>query len=266
MKIYDITDKENAYDTLLRLTDARDIVIQHCLRLATYDGSGNVFQQMIEDFNVHPTFKCDDLICHLQHMTTSANGCKHIKEKGLTDLRVTYEDTDSELRQFLDEQNIKIDLSGQRLYFNGEDMGSIKYSKGDTSRDFLSEEYKRISVGRKFYYDFCICGFFSFDHESPYGGNVNRRPEILHNISELIKKNIDQIWAESHKTYVVKFSVPYNQLVLENPNFNEIDFLQWAFYNAVGNPDENIVLLKDHVSVPSEDIISIERFDYKRRF
>lgn len=160
MKIYDITDKENAYNTFLRLSNVDERVLQRYIHEAKYGGSWDIFKRMLEKYDVRPTFKKDELICHLQHMTTSANGCEHIKEKGLTDLRITYEDTDSELRQFLDEQGVKIDLPGQRIYFNGEDLGSIEYSKENNSSDYYSPTHRRWSIGRKFYYDFCICGFF----------------------------------------------------------------------------------------------------------
>lgn len=264
MKIYDITDKENAYNTFLRLSNVDERVLQRYINEAKYGGSGDIFKRMLEKYDVRPTFKKDELICHLQHMTTSANGCEHIKEKGLTDLRVTYEDTDSELRQFLDEQGVKIDLPGQRIYFNGEDLGSIEYSKENNSSDYYSPIHRRWCIGHKFYYDFCICGFFSFDHKRPYEGNVHYRPEILLNISQLIGKNIGKLWTETHKTYVVKFAVPYDNLF--NKELNEIDdFLYRAFNNAIDEPEENIALLQDHITVPPEDIISIERFDFNTK-
>lgn len=260
MKIYDITDKENAYNTFLRLSNVDERVLQRYIHEAKYGGSWDIFKRMLEKYDVRPAFKKDELICHLQHMTTSANGCEHIKEKGLTDLRITYEDTDSELRQFLDEQGVKIDLLGQRIYFNGEDLGSIEYSKENNSSDYYSPTHRRWSIGRKFYYDFCICGFFSFNHKRPYGGMVNYRPEILFNISELIRKRIDKVWTDTHKTYVVKFSIPYNQLV--HDDLDETDFLYKAFYNVVDELEDEEVLLQDHITVLPEDIISIERFDF----
>ena len=36
MKIYDITDKENAYNTLLRLSNINELVIQHYLHKIKY--------------------------------------------------------------------------------------------------------------------------------------------------------------------------------------------------------------------------------------
>ena len=89
---------------------------------------------------------------------------------------------------------------------------------------------------------------------------VNYRPEILFNISELIRKRIDKVWTDTHKTYVVKFSIPYNQLV--HDDLDETDFLYKAFYNVVDELEDEEVLLQDHITVPPEDIISIERFDF----
>lgn len=261
MKIYDITNKENAYNTLLRLSNINELVIQHYLHKIKYGLVDTSIEEMLEKYDVRPTFKKDELICHLQHMTTSANGCEHIKEKGLMDLRITYEDTDSELRQFLDEQGVKIDLPGQRIYFNGEDLGSIECSKKTYSNDPGSKQHKRYFVGFKFYKDFNVCGFLSFNHKSLYGGNVHRRPEILYNISSLIGKAIDDIWSHTHQSYIVKFSVPYKQVTFERGNIDEMELLRDAFYNAVYNDtDEKIVIMNDHIEIPPEDIISIDKF------
>lgn len=259
--IYDITDKDNAFNTLLRLSNVNEMVLNHYIYGAK-NLTGNTYESfhaMVQDFNIHPTFQMDDLICHLQQMTTSANECKNIKEKGITDLRTTYEDTESELRQFLEEQKVEIDIPGKRIYFNGEDKGSIAYTNEN-----LQDNRKRWSIGRKFYYDFCVCGFFCFNHKIPYGGRVNERPEILFNISEVIGKRIDNIWRDKHKCYVVKFKVPYSKLAREGMD-TKMDLLQNAFANATNDyiDDDRDALLKDHVIVPSNDIISISEFYFK---
>ena len=263
--IYDITDSENALETLVRLTDLKKEYWEHYIweTKMLSDDSWKSFQKIVERFDIHPTFDTDNLICHLQHITTSADGCKHIKNKGLRDLRITYEDTESELRRFLDEQGVKIDIPNARLYFNNEDIGSIEYSYNNFSNDYHSKTHRMWSVGRKFYYDFCVCGWFSFDHTDPYGGNVHERPEILFNISEAIGKRIDKIWKDTHKCYVIKFTTEYNNICKDIRGDERIDLLYRAFYVATYEPDERDALLKDGIFIPPENIISTERFDFK---
>lgn len=265
MQVYDITDKENAFNTLLNLTDANELVLNHYIHEAEMYPCDLMekFDTMVQYFNIHPTFTLDNLVCNLQHITTSANGCKNIIEHGITDLRTTYNDTSSELRQFLDEHNVRIDILGERIYYNGEDLGSIAYTNENNSSDFKSKIHKRHTIGYKFYNDFCVCGFFSFNHNVLYGGNVYLQPEILFNISELIGKRLDYIWRDTHKCYVVKFRVPYKNLVRDIEN--EKDVLYEAFRNATySSDDDKIALLKNNISVQPKDIISIERFNYKK--
>lgn len=263
--VYDITDKENSLETLVRLTDFKKEYWEHYIwetKMLSKD-SWKSFQRIIEQFNIHPTFDIDNLTCYLQHITTSADGCKHIKNKGLADLRTIYDDTESELRKFLDEQGVIIDITNARLYFNNEDIGSIEYSYNNFSHDCDSKIHKLWSVGRKFYYDFCVCGFFSFDHKRPYGGNVHERPEILFNISESIGKRIDDIWKDTHECYVVKFATPYTNICRDEIIDEKTDLLYKAFHNATYDADEDIALLKNGIFIPPENIISIERFEFE---
>lgn len=262
-KIYDITNAENSLKTLVNLTDGGEEVFKHYIHRVKYL-SGNIeecFNEMMNNFNIQPIFEMDDILYNLQHITTSSENCKHIKEKGLMDLRNTYIDTQSELYQFLNENSIKIDISERKLYFNNSEIGDISYENGISVHDYHSKEHKLRMVGYKFYRDFCICGFLSFDHKIPYGGNVHRRPEILFNIAQLIGKRIDNIWEEKHKCYVVKFSVPYRNTISMYIK-NKRDLLYYAFNNAIIETDDMEVLLKDNIQVPPEDIISIDRFDF----
>lgn len=264
-RIYDITDKENSLETLVRLTNLKKEYWKHYI-WETKMLSGDVwksFQKIVEEFDVQPNFEMDDLICCLQHFTTSADGCEHIKSKGITDLRTTYEDTESELRRFLDDQGVRIDIPNARLYFNNQNIESIEYSYNNFSHDYNSKIYKLWSVGRKFYYDFCVCGFFSFDHERPYGGYVHHRPEILLNISEAVGKRIDNVWRDTHECYIVKFYTQYTNICRDESIDEKIDLLYKAFHNVIYDADENVALLKDSIYVPPENIISVDRFEYQ---
>lgn len=264
--IYNITDKECSLQTLENLTGFK----KECWEHYTFEAKvmekdiDKAIDDIIERFNLNIDFKPEDMICVLQQITTSANGCENIKEHGLTDLVTTYSDLKSELRGFLEEQQVYIDLENKQLFYQDECVGSIRYSDYNYSSDFHSKKHYLWSVGRKFYYDFCVCGFYSFDHEHPYGGNVHERPEIIFNISQLIKKRIDNIWRDTHKCYVVTFKVPFNSVHNDFEGDIQKTLLYFAFKNAMYDEmGENIVLVKNGIQIPPEDIVSIERFDFK---
>lgn len=264
--IYNITDKDCSLQTLENLTGFKKEYWEHYTFEARVMGKDidKAIDDIIKRFNLHIDFTPEDIICVIQQITTSANGCKNIKEHGLTDLVTTYSDLNSELRKFLDDQQVYIDLEHEQLFYDDKNIGSIHFSHKDYQSDYHSKAHYLWAVGRKFYYDFCVCGFYSFDHEHPYGGNVHERPEIIFNISQLIGKRIDNIWRDTHKCYVVTFKVPFNDV--HNDFIGDIPrvLLYFAFKNAMyDETDENIVLVKNGIQIPAKDIMTIERFDFK---
>lgn len=264
--VYNITDRENSLKTLENLTGFKKEYWEHYTFEAKVMGKDidKAIDDVIKRFDLHIDFNPDDIVCILQQITTSANNCQNIREKGLTDLVTTYCDRKSELRKFLDEQNIYIDLKNEQLFYDNKHIGSIQYSYENYSSDHHCKKHYLWSVGRKFYYDFCVCGFYSFDHKHPYGGGVHERPEILFNISQLIGKHIDYIWRDTHDCYVVTFKVPFNNVHNDFEGNIQTTLLYFAFKNAMyEETDENIVLVKNGIQIPDKDILKIERFDFE---
>lgn len=264
--IYNITDKDNSLKTLENLTGFKKEYWEHYTFEARVMGKNidNAIEDIINRFNLSTNFALEDIICVVQQITTSANGCINIKERGLTDLVTTYSDLNSELRRFLDDQQVYIDLYNEQLFYDGNNVGSIHFSHKNCPSDYHSKSHYLWSVGRKFYYDFCVCGFYSFDHEHPYGGRVHERPEILFNISELIGKRLDNIWRDTHKCYVVTFKIPFNNVHNDFEGEIQRTLLYFAFKNAMyDETDENIVLVKDGIQIPAKNIMKIEHFNFK---
>lgn len=112
----------------------------------------------------------------------------------------------SELRQFLDAHNITIDLSKHFLSYAGNKY-DIEFGSCPKSN---TKEFCCWSVGRKFYYDFSICGFLSIWDISPYGGLVHARPEVLMNLDKLLNLSLSREWANTHTPYQVTAKAPMN--------------------------------------------------------
>ena len=200
----------------------------------------------------------------IQRQVFVADRVKAFNER-IKNLYDTYKDTESELRKFLDENEIFIDLKNETITIEGKEH-SIHYGVKDFGLSNLEENLW--SIGRKFYYDFCICGFFSVNSYRAYGGYVHISPEILYNISKICKTDLRNKWAKNHSAYMVSFLANKDELIdtiTHKENATDKEFLEGLIYCAVNNAyfsvDEYDVLLKDDVSIPTSRIIDISEFD-----
>ena len=72
-----------------------------------------------------------------------------------------------------------------------------EYNEKDRTLDFIIH---------KLFNDYQLNSFFSYDNVLTYGGYVNRRPEFLYNLAELLNlPNLEYDWAKNNKCYVIKF-------------------------------------------------------------
>lgn len=121
------------------------------------------------------------------HITTSANEYRAIKKHGILDLKRAYLCEESELRRFLNQHCVFIDLDNKYLSYNNRKY-DISFNVESRPTIQTEEDYCWL-VGRKFYYDYTTCGFLSVCEQRPYSGEVHYRPEILGNIDRLL--NLD---------------------------------------------------------------------------
>lgn len=256
---YDISTIENCYKTMEEMTGFR--YWEDMFKIYAYryiDEPDLMKSEIMESKHIHiKDIDLESIYFVLLHVTTSANGCKNIKKEGLHDL-VWSCTHDTELKQFLDNQHIRIDIENQKIDINGtlhEIPNNLKISGG---------------VGYKLFGDSEICGCFQIDKDFPYGGNVHQRPEILHNINKLVKGiDLEYIWYETHVPYIVKFKVPYNNIDIflsMSHNERKSEILEklfgcafaTVFYNRFSC--DNIGILKNSKYIPANDIISIEKY------
>ena len=256
---YDISTIENCYKTMEEMTGFH--YWEDMFKIYAYqyiDEPERMKNEIMDSKNIRiKDFELESVDFILLHVTTSANQCKEIRENGLHNLVWSYEH-DTELRRFFDEHNVRINIAEKIISVDGvehEMSENINISGG---------------VGYKFYKDPGICGCFQLNKNYPYGGNVHERPEIIHNVNKLVKgKNLDYIWAVSHKPYIIKFKVPYNKMniILSETTDSKKDriireLFNKAFYTVFYNDfDSNKMgILKNGEYVPASDIISIEEY------
>ncbi len=203
--LYDIRDADKAASTLERITGVSSGVWlaegMKNVRRIDYTDANKDIERIIKRYNGY-RLCVNDLEMVITHVTTSGNGCVSILKDGIIDLKNAYQKRDSELRIFLESKGIDILLDSNCLKYRGK---YYDISFDDCPWDHESEEYAAWSVGRKFYYDFTVCGFFSINGNRPYGGNVHRRPEILLDLDNLLKTDLQRDWMQSHQAYEIVF-------------------------------------------------------------
>lgn len=265
--IYDIRTTENARQTLTNLTGVPISTWEQYLgREYEYQYIDYLVEDVINLYGYFPHSYRDFEFIYF-HVTTSANGCSSFRKYGILDLKQSYSCYDSELRKFLKQNEVFIDLDKQILKYQ-EDLFDITYG-ACPRQDTLA--YKCWSVGRKFYFDYTTCGFLSVWERSPYGGQVHQRPEILLDIDNLLGLNLSHEWMSTHDPYEIVAKVSGEKIVYDgDDNQNEKDkvlyYLTKAYLTALGEPSEEIILIKNHVQIPPKDILEINPMVYWKNY
>ncbi len=259
---FDIRNQQLAQETLYRITS-----VPYPKWKEETDSNYNRFEY-VEDFleNViekHGRINCsyDQLEFVFSHLTSSANECKSIRECGLQDLSDVCAFEHSELIEFLLCYGIEISPESALLRYGGReyDISVGRFSPLD------SEEVQKCKrIGYRLYSDYCVCGFLSIDPNRPYLTRVDKQPEILIDIGDLIGKALDQKWAFTHQSYEVVAKVDSIKVRCDSEQPTDkgklLCYLSYAFWNALGDQDERLLLCQDGITIPCEDILEIRPF------
>lgn len=203
-----------------------------------------------------------DLELVVSHITTSSNGCNSILDHGLVDLKKAYENAEGELRIFLEKNGVFIDIEACQLAY-GKEVYDISYGK--CPWDHESIEYAAWSIGRKFYYDFTVCGFLSINRNDVYQGYVHRRPEILYDIDKLLDTKLAVKWMQTHYAYQIVFSLPVSDFVYSGWDTDTeyemvMNYLSDAYMCICTEPNTREILCKNGIEVRPENIMECCRF------
>lgn len=265
--IYDIRSTEYAQQTLSILTGVSLSIWQKYLgHECDYTYTEDLVADVIERYGHCPiSYRDFDFIYF--HITTSANECCSIQRHGLLDLKQAYSRQDSELRIFLENHGIHINLDEQILVY-GDQTFDIAYHSGERPMRNGIEQYCW-AIGRKFYYDFTSCGFLSVWERSPYGGQVHCRPEIIGDIERLLNLPLSRKWTQTHNPFEVVAKVNGDKIVYDGDDEQDerdkvLNYLTKAYLTAFAEPSEEILLLKNNVQIPPEDIIEIRPLSHWR--
>lgn len=154
---YDIRSSKNALQTLIRITGVEEKVWnENVINESKYNYMEDFVEDIISTYGEMPE-RYDMFKFVYFHVTTSANQCDSIRKNGILDLRKSYMCKDSELRKFLDDCDVLIDLENAILKYKDKKY-DISYGMCPSFDDNAKACW---SIGRKFYYDYTSCGFLS---------------------------------------------------------------------------------------------------------
>ena len=257
--IYDIRTSEKAKKTLVNITGVPlPIWQEYSKREGEYEYPEDLVEAVVDQFGKWPgTYEKFQFIC--THITTSANKCTSFVQNGILDLPNSYLCEDSELRQFLEEHGVFIDLQKAELQYHDKTI-NICYCPASERKP---GEYNSWLIARKFYYDFAVCGFLSVSEWDVYEGKVHRRPEILKDIDQLLNTKLSQEWNRTHKAYEIVAQVCGENIVYDGDDEDDerkkvLSYLTSAYNTAFGSPSEKILLMKNDVCIPKNDILLIK--------
>lgn len=270
--LYDITTASNAVNSLSNFVDIYQEDILKYIALKKQQYSADDF---LEYFKIEEDSLLEkQILLTSLHVVTNDDNCKSIENYGLRNLRESIV-LNTPLGLYLKNKGIKIDIKNRDVSYNGKHY--------DMSKDYDgmdSKEKGEFMVKYKLYKDYQINGFFSVKNALKYGGSVNKRPEILYNLSDMLNNiNIENDWIinKRNKCYVIKYKADISQFADCNFNISDYDcqldkenievqkrkdiinktlsvISNDIFYNFVS---EIYSYMSFDASIPYEDIISI---------
>ncbi|GAA0854103.1 hypothetical protein ABER99_20495 [Paenibacillus glucanolyticus] len=191
------------------------------------------------------------------HITTNDDRCSSILRTGIKDLQgaVTEE---TPLRKFLKERGITIDVSQGELHADGIHYPLNRNASGASATNNNAQlEY----VSWKLFKDFPVCGFICSPNVLAYGGYVDRRPEFLNNLANLLNRpDLVEEWETVTQTHILKFGLPLSKYEAPNEKVVVGNLLLKTTYDYIfnGGPVSDVYsFLPPHVEVDPEEICAI---------
>lgn len=264
--LYDIRDKYRAAKTLENLTGVSEKrwlreEEQNIGRIDYSREDEDIKRIIKENHGYYP--KLEEIELVLTHITTSSDECQSIKDNGLLDLGKSYQLTSSDLRKFLNLNGIEILIDDCKLRYGGREY-DIKYTPYPPKNEF-SKEYNAWLVGRRFYFDYTICGFLSINSRDVYGGYVHIRPEVLSDIDNLLETDLQNQWIKTHDAYEISFIVPEHDCVYngwtDNEDQERIMYYLIEAYHCICTGSKTIeILCENGIDIYPEQILECKRF------
>ena len=251
--LYDIRTQKKARCTLEQITNIPIAVWENEPELC--ESTGDHILSILDKYHER-MIPFEDLDFMFAHLTSSNDKCNLYRQVGLLNLQSAYKTIDSELRCFLVVNGLTIDIDQCLLYWNDERY-NISYHSSSPRQIYSGVDELCHRIAYRFYKDYAVCGFLSKGAHA-YATNVEEKPEILIDIGDLIGVDIATEWKYTHTPYEITAKVSSNDI---KPIGDMLNYAELAFWNAFNEEiDQYILICKDYVQIPPNDIISIQEF------
>ena len=212
------------------------------------------------------------------HVVGSLDGCEEIRTNGLMNLQKVLS-SETILKRMLDKAGIIFNIENKTVTCNGETY-DIDYEKY-RGRHLLSGQDEGLSnIAHRVYYDHCVNGFLANDNIYDYGTDIHERPEFLLTLGHVFPQaeKLAGWWRKESESYRIDFFATVNQVHRFNFELDEfrdppyegwvdlddsMKLKKWMLSHAIdrANNDLDVTFLyvKDEVSIPPDQILSISK-------
>lgn len=274
--IFDIRTVDAAYEFVLALTGMNRLEFIMEYRV---ECEGNIEEFWDRNFDRIDAVDISDLKIIGFHVVSSLDDCAEIKQNGLWNLqRVLTEDT--MLRRVLEQHGLTFDVANSKMVYKGQTW-DIEYEKYNGRYDLTDEEELLDWIANRIYYDYCVNGFLFCKDVTRYGTQIHERPEFIIKLVELFPDlgEMESWWKENGTPYEVVFYATPEQMMGGFFGISEQDdeprywyeptdeqkikkkLLSLAIEGTNGELDQLILLIKDELSLPPEQIIECNVLD-----
>lgn len=271
--IIDLTNKDEVLKSLSKFVGVgeRDIVLFLCTKCGRYV-SKNTYEDFIEYYGINvKEIDLNDIYLKSIHVTTGRDKGQSIIKNGIYNLQDALR-KETNLKKFLNKYEIFVDVDKKLIKYRDTEI-KLEYKL----KKIIGEE--RNWVHYKIYDDYMVNGFHWNDNPLKYGGQVAYRPEILHNIGELLGcNNLGLDWYRANnECYIVEFKAKAREHLWFNfqiDNLSEEEFnsdkdkyiIKWIIQQSLHLIKEQLSGSKGYeinsylergYNVPSSDIIRV---------
>lgn len=224
---FDLRNADKAMKFVSEFTKIDESMI---IELISKSPSGIDADDYIKHFKIDlDSLQIEDVRYIVSHVTTSIDNLEFMKNNGLMDL-ATLLSLESPLSSYLKRFDVSFEIENKLMFFKNQCFNVDYYREGkDKYISRESHEGRIDSVAHKICYDNQISAFFSMEGDKKYLTQIHRRPEILINLSNLCKVDLQNPWAKEATGYVVVFEEKFENFEWFTFYDEKYDYLEDMF-------------------------------------
>lgn len=207
----DLTNLNSALQSLAELINLPALELEIFI-YKNLNGEEDLVEKILQRYDVNlNSISIKKLFFKVLHVTTSNDECYEIKKYGLLNLQEAIKQ-DTYISRYLKEKGISVDFDNKFILYKG-----VVYKMDNDINKNLKLCFTKIFSESHY----PINGFLYGDNPINYGGGIEKRPEIIHNLADTFDFSIEKDWIKNTSCYVVVFKASVYDLDYVTLNLEE---------------------------------------------